>query len=53
MKNILVIGIQKLRGIQRKHIEFNPEKHTVIMGNLCHKKNFKVIGRVLRCYSES
>jgi hypothetical protein len=53
MKNMLVIGIQKLRSIQRKHIEFNPGKHTVIMGNLCDKKTLKVIGKVLRCYSES
>lgn len=52
MKNILVIGIQKLRGVQRKHIEFNPDKHSVIMGNLCDKKTLKVIGKVLRCYSE-
>lgn len=52
MKNILVIGIQKLRAIQRKHIEFNPYKHAVIMGNLCDKKTLKVIGKVLRCYSE-
>jgi hypothetical protein len=51
MKNMLVIAINKGLRIQRKHMEFKPEKHTVIMGNLCDKKTLKQIGKVQRCYS--
>jgi len=46
MKTILVLG--------RKHIPFNPAKHTIIAGNLCHFANpLKIIGRITRCYSGS
>lgn len=52
MKNIFVVATPGGSRIKLKHIEFDKEKHTVIMGRLQCKKTGKDLGQINRVYSE-
>ena len=52
MKTILHIATDNCRRMRRKHVVFQPGKHSVLAGNLTDKKSGKIIGRILRVTSE-
>ena len=37
---------------KRKHVQFKPDKHTIVAGNLCDKRSGRPIGIIQRVYTE-
>lgn len=52
MKNMFVVAVPGLGRIKLKHIEFKPEKHSVVFTRLKCKKTGKDLGEINRVYSE-
>ena len=52
MTTILQLASDHGLKMRRKDVAFNPDKHSVVAGNLTLKKSGKIVGKILRVTSE-